>query len=280
MSQVFKNIVIIYLVLLPFVVVGQDKIQIGSKYLIESEILGDIRQYWVYVPNCYNQQDYDCYDVIYVLDAEIHYHSVVATMKSFSNLKDKRKESTIVVGIVSKDRDYDFTPTGANTGRSGKENMNKKKIGGGAEKYHNFLTMELVPIIETHYRTNQTNILIGHSYSALFALYSLSRQDTCFDRYIAIDPSLWWDNGKIVETLMDLKDAGHLSQKQLYVGLSTKKRLDRNDDIIYNLADRLLYQVLPDIDNLDYRFKVYPEENHGTVALPGIYDGLKFMYRR
>ena len=53
---------------------------------------------------------------------------------------------------------------------------------------------------------------------------------------------------------------------------------DRNDDIIGDLKQQLCEDILPKAINLNYDYKNYPEENHGTVAIPGFYDGLKHIF--
>jgi predicted alpha/beta superfamily hydrolase len=40
---------------------------------------------------------------------------------------------------------------------------------------------------------------VGHSLGGLFALYTLFHFPDTFDRYVALSPSLWWDNGVIFE---------------------------------------------------------------------------------
>ena len=49
----------------------------------------------------------------------------------------------------------------------------------------------------------------------------------------------------------------------------------------FSLADSLKIKIVPDMEKRHLRvvYKKFPEEMHGTVALPGIFDGLKSLFR-
>lgn len=232
----------------------------------------------VYLPEDYGKDTTKQYQVIYLLDAESFYLPVVGMVKGFSKMKDKADESTIVVGIISENRTKDFTPVASNCGRNGIANKEEPMAGGGAEMFYRFIEEELKPTIEKAYRTNTTDILIGHSYSGLFALYTMFYHTESFVKVIAIDPSLWWDCGTILDEIMIRVNDRDYVDKYLYLGFSTKKRYDRNDDIIGDLKQQLCEDILPKAIKLNYDYKNYPEENHGTVAIPGFYDGLKHIF--
>lgn len=278
--QELRNGILVVFLLLCVVVRGQEDIVVGSKYSLYSEVLGEKRDYMVYLPDDYKTDATKRYRVVYLLDAESFYVTVVGMIKGFSKLKDKTEESAIVVGVVSAERTRDFTPTASNCGRNGLADNAKPKVGGGAEKFYQFLAQELKPEIEQNYRTDESDVLMGHSYSGLFALYAMFNHGESFDKVIAIDPSLWWDCGIMLEEIKRRIVDEDYDGKYLYIGLSAKKRTDRADDIIGDLAQELYDSILPTAKNLEYHFKTYPEENHGTVAVPGFYDGLKQIYRK
>lgn len=64
---------------------------------------------------------------------------------------------------------------------------------GGAFKFLAFMKDELIPFVESNYRTiPEDRTIMGHSYGGLFVLYSLFRAPDIFNRYAAMSSSLWW----------------------------------------------------------------------------------------
>ena len=93
--------------------------------------------------------------------------------------------------------------------------------------------------------------------------------------------SLWWDKGcfqKQVERQVDKVD---FSGKQLYVAFATQPRPDRKLSH-FSLTDDFIGSAVPRMEKRHLRVvsKKFPEETHGTVALPGFYDGLKTLFFR
>ena len=65
--------------------------------------------------------------------------------------------------------------------------------------------------------------------------------------------------------------------KSLYIGVASQKRTDRVN-IHLNEVNYLLSEVLPQSTNLRFFSKSFPEESHGTIAIPGMYDGIKQLF--
>jgi predicted alpha/beta superfamily hydrolase len=104
----------------------------------------------------------------------------------------------IIVGIAygaypgqeGNNRRRDFTPTA----------VAEYPTSGGAEKFLRFIRDELIPVIDSKYRTNPNDrTLSGASLSGLFSLYVLFQHPDIFNRYKISSPSLWWDNGATFE---------------------------------------------------------------------------------
>lgn len=79
--------------------------------------------------------------------------------------------------------------TASAAGRSGKTSPGAIPQGGGSETFRRFLTEELRSVIDSTYRTNGLNMLIGHSYSGLFTVNTFLRHTELFDIYLALDPA-------------------------------------------------------------------------------------------
>ena len=195
------------------------------------------------------------YPVVYLLDGDSFFHSLVGIRKTLASGRGKYLPPCIIVGVLNTDRTRDFTPTASAAGRDGKISIDAIPQGGGSEAFSKFLTEELRPAIDSAYRTNGWNMLIGHSYAGLFTLNTFLRHTELF-------------------ALIEGKD---FAGKSLYIGVASKKRTDRVD-IHLDKVSYLLSEVLPQAENLRFFSKSFPDENHGTVAVPGIYDGIKQLF--
>lgn len=269
--------IFLILLLLPLTMRSQEDICIGKKHSLYSTVLQEERNYWVHLPDSYGRDTTQGYQVIYLLDGDAFFHSVVGISRTFTTVKGRRLPPSIIVGVLNVDRTRDLTPTASAAGRDGKIAPDAVPQGGGSEPFSRFLTEELRNVIDNSYRTNGKNMLIGHSYSGLFTLNTFLHHTDLFDTYLAVDPSLWWDRGKLSEEAASLIAGKDFTGKSLYIGVASKKRTDRVD-IHLNKVNHLLKEVLPQARNLRFFSKSFPEENHGTVAIPGIYDGIKQLY--
>ena len=131
-----------------------------------------------------------CYPVVYLLDGDSFFHSLVGIRKTLASGRGKYLPPCIIVGVLNTDRTRDFTPTASAAGRDGKISIDAIPQGGGSEAFSKFLTEELRPAIDSAYRTNGWNMLIGHSYAGLFTLNTFLRHTELFDTYLAVDPWL------------------------------------------------------------------------------------------
>lgn len=269
--------ILLILLLLPLILRSQEDIYIGKKQSLYSTVLQENRNYWIHLPENYGQDTTQTYPVIYLLDGDSFFHSLVGISKTFSTVRGKFLPQSIIIGVLNVDRTRDLTPTASAAGRDGKIAPGAIPQGGGSETFSRFLTGELRAVIDSTYRTNGKNMLIGHSYAGLFTLNTFLRHTERFDTYLAVDPSLWWDQGKLAEEADALIEGKDFAGKSLYIGVASKKRTDRVD-IHLKKVNHLLTEVLPQAENLRFFSKSFPEENHGTVAIPGIYNGIKQLF--
>ncbi len=272
-----KTYLLIICLLLPLTMRSQEDICIGKGYTLYSDVLQEERAYWVHLPESYGQDTTKTYPVIYLLDGKSFFHSLVGISKTLASGMGKYLPPSIIVGVLSTDRTRDFTPTPSAAERNGKIPPNAIPQGGGSEIFSRFLTEELRSAIDNAYRTNGENMLIGHSYAGLFTVNTFLHHTELFDTYLALDPSLWWDQGRLSEEAAELIEGKDFTRKSLYIGVASKKRTDRVD-IHLNRVNHLLTEILPQAHNLRFFTRSFPEENHGTIAIPGMYDGIKQLF--
>jgi predicted alpha/beta superfamily hydrolase len=107
------------------------------------------------------------YPVVYLLDADAHFESVVGMIRQLSEINGNTNcPAMIVVAIPNTDRTRDLTPTHI---VSDLPNMysNFSKNTGGGENFVAFMEKELMPHIDSVYPTQPYRLLIGHSFGGL-----------------------------------------------------------------------------------------------------------------
>jgi predicted alpha/beta superfamily hydrolase len=166
------------------------QVVLGTKYTIHSEILGDNRSFIVNVPEGYESTALR-YPVLYVLDAEYFYYQAHGALQFLSGCgynNNRPVPQMILVAVLDGDRNRDFTPTHAPV-----QGPLRFPTSGGAAAYLEHVAKELRPFIDAHFRTSGS-ILAGWSLGGLFTFYTFLENPDLFSTYIAISPSLWWNN--------------------------------------------------------------------------------------
>ena len=126
--------------LTPFSVQAQGSIHIGTRHTLFSQLLNEERAYWVYEPERQVGDSIRNHPVLYLLDGDVFFHSVVGFTRFFSSSKVSSLPPCIVVAVLNTDRTRDFTPTCSAARRDGTIHSGDKPQGGGAEQFYRFLT--------------------------------------------------------------------------------------------------------------------------------------------
>lgn len=244
---------------LPAAAEGPDVLDIAS------EALGETRHVEVHLPASYAWAAERRYPVLYLLDGQTHGGHAVAS-SDFLAAQGELPE-LIVVSVYSTVRVRDFTQT----------DWPERWIGGGgAAHFTRFLMTELIPRIERDYRTLRTppfRILAGHSASGQFVLHQLAIEPAGFQAYLAMAPSLDWDD--------------QLPARELEFALPRVDRPTRfvyfayGDDYEVALAHdlrlaRALAAAAP--GTLRAEVRAFPEERHSALPLLALIDGLRALY--
>jgi predicted alpha/beta superfamily hydrolase len=188
---------------------------------LRSRILEEERRLRVRLPRDYDSGT-ERYPLLVLLDAEWHFNLAAADVELLSECSYASPHPLprmIVVGVVNVDRNRDFTPT-----RSPKFRNMRFPTSGGADLFRRFLVEELLPTIEATYRTKPYSILAGWSLGGLFTIDTLLSKTPAFDSYLAISPSLWWDDERTLRRLSESPESfSSLDGFQLTVTLGTEE---------------------------------------------------------
>jgi len=262
-----------------------NKIIIGTIDSLFSKSLNENRKVWVYIPEGTDSKTK--YPVLYLLDGDAHFFSVVGMIQQLSTINGNSIcPQMIVVGITNTDRFRDLTPTHA------KEvwgDTTFAKASGGGEDFTKFIGEELIPYIDSHYPTTSYRTIIGHSLGGLMVINTLIHHTDLFSNYLAIDPSLWWDKRKLSKEARMILGEDKFDNKFLYVGiantLSEGMKLsdlatDTTQDTEHIRANFEFTELAKSKTNngLKFESKYYGDDDHGSVPLIAEYDALHLMF--
>jgi predicted alpha/beta superfamily hydrolase len=240
-----------------------EPVIIGERFHFESKVLNETRRYIVHKPSGYDFSN-ERYAVIVLLDGDANISHVSASADLLA--QTGRAMPMIVVGIENTDRQRDLTPPIT-------RNLNDHPSGkvGGAKRFLSFIADELIPHLDRTYRTRPTRILIGHSYGGLFVVYTLFNRPDVFKAYIAVSPSLWWDDqamakqaDKFVAEHKDLRAAMYMT-------------MANEDGPMLGGAQKVIGSLASAPGTISATFQHWPEESHGSIVLRSVYEGLEWL---
>jgi predicted alpha/beta superfamily hydrolase len=247
----------------------------GEDVKLHSEILKEDRTFSIYVPESYEHSTFapKQYPVLYLLDGNEWSFRWASQLVQYMADCEQIPE-LIVVAIPNVNRNRDFTPTlGPGIASSG-----------GGESFEKFLNEEVAAYVDAHFRTAPYRILVGHSFGGVLAMDSFLRKTNGFQAYLALDPSLFWDKGILVqhamETLSKAKDFHNtvfIATADHPLSFLDKSSLATNS---IKLASERFFKILNKCPSpgLRVKYQHFDSEDHGSVRLIGLYDGLRFVF--
>jgi len=232
----------------------------GYSLKFHSSILNEDRTINIFLPEGYEKSTKK-YPVLYMLDAQWNFNHTAQNLGWLSNSDIKSIPQTIVVGLVTGGdrREHDLTPTPGSS-----------KKGGGGDSLYRFIKEELIPFVEKNYRTYNYRLLGGVSYGGLFVMNAFVKDPLCFNGYLSLSPSMWWDNDIILNKTKELLSKTPEFPTRLYLTMANEGLSMGVDSL-----DVLLKKYAP--KNFAWKFDKHPDEVHNTIHFKGIWDGIKFL---
>ncbi|WP_299124708.1 alpha/beta hydrolase-fold protein [uncultured Winogradskyella sp.] len=262
---------------------GQNDVIIGKIDSVQSEILNEERKILIHVPPLASKN----FPVIYLLDGDAHFTSVVGMVEQLS--ANNVIPNMIVVAIPNTNRTRDLTPTKAEPSPPMAPQDLVSQSGGG-RNFLKFMEKELFPYVEKNYPTSPYRMFIGHSFGGLLVMDALYEKPDLFTSYISIDPSMWWDDKKLLNAFSEtnLKDEKY-KNKSLYLGIantleegmdtiSVKKAKGPMVSHINSIFETRNLLRSSDKSAIKFNSKYYENDDHGSAPLITTYDGLRFIF--
>jgi len=212
------------------------------------------------------------YPVLYVLDGNFFMNQAVSAVDFLSTPRymNAMIPSFIVVGITTGDRNHDFTPT-----HDAEYDGMAFPTSGGAEEFHRFLMNELIPFIDTNHRTADQKILSGWSLGGLFTTWTYLQHPASFDSYLAISPSLWWDDMVVGEWVKEVAANQGFSPRRLTVTLGSLERAPMDESV----KDTFLPLMKSRGAGSNLAYIEITDEGHNTSPLIAYQKGLVSLHR-
>jgi len=241
----------------------KENIVIGHTVTLHSKVMNEERRVMIYLPENYEESSEKC-PVVYVLDGTSHYLHAASSTQFLSNIS--KAPGLIVVAITNTRRSRDMTTPDPDS-RKFREN-------GGAALFASFIGSELIPYINAHYRTQPYNILAGHSLAGFFTFYMMLNHTALFDAYIAISPSLYWNDEALVNQLEQLIEGGAPLNKFLYMTYGREGATGIINS--GNRVVRLLETQAP--AGLRWAFEYMADEMHPSIPNRAFYEGIERLF--
>ncbi len=227
----------------------------------------------VFVPN--TEQPEEGFPIIYVLDGRNYFDFARQTVNlQYRNSPKTKIEAAIVVGIGHREEDerkrrfldYTAEANAYHFPERTKGKLDDIQDLGGAGNFSKFIEDELKPEIESCYPVNKKKqALYGHSLSGYFVLWSYLKKTACFQTYLAVSPSLWWNDE---ELFLDLEKAELEEKGSVFIIVGEQEGFMVTDAIRF-------YDKLPTCEHK--QLYIAQEENHASVVPSTMSRAFRFL---
>jgi predicted alpha/beta superfamily hydrolase len=137
---------------------------------------------------------------------------------------------------------------------------------GEAPRFLRSLKEEIIPLVDSNYRTSADRGIAGWSLGGLFAGYALLNAPETFQRYLLVSPSLWWGGGSVLKQVTQLANDGPQKGRHVFIAFGSE---EEKDIVEYSQE---MARVLRKYSGAQVELRTAEGENH--------YSGLALNYSR
>lgn len=229
-----------------------------EQHTLSSDILGEDIIVAVSLPFGYGQGVDTRYPLLIALDGNVMFGmaSEVPRLMSFEGTAPPMLVATVLY------KDMQHWLSGRMRDFHSKDN--------GAATFLKALKQEIIPLIETRYRTKRgERTLYGHSSGGLFAVYAAIEEPTLFTRVLASSPSLEEEPVWSRQLLKQLKSNDHIPK--IYMSVDTSETAMQA--AVQPFADHLVKQA-----GSMYRYDTLDQGGHMAVIPAAYAQGLRWLF--
>ncbi|SHI39130.1 alpha/beta hydrolase [Pseudozobellia thermophila] len=231
-----------------------------TQEIFESFKLQERRDVRYYFPEDYDKEKK--YPLIVVLDAEYLFDQVVANAKFYNQFHGM--PASIVVGIDQSKKSIRLDDC------AWEENGLPSEKG---KKFFEFLGMEIIPYLDLNYSTAPFKMVVGYDITANYTNYWLFKENSLFNAYINISPTLAPEMESRVPSRLGAID------QQIFYELIVETEKSKHTPKIMEM-DKAIKAI--DKETLHYNFHQYEGADHISIATYGIgkaFDNIFGMFK-
>ena len=246
---------------------------LGTRYSLQSEIPAGERIITVRLPAEYEAEPERRFPVVYLLDGGPEQDFAHIAGIAQSREMNGSFAPFILVGVQSVNRRHELAPE-VRPDAIAEYEQSLGATPGGAAAFREELAATIKPWVERHYRTGGRDAVIGESLAALFIVDTLLERPDLFDDWIAISPSLWWDDLRIARGAGARLAMMGTGDERLYLAVGNEgyrftEGVERLVDALRTRAPQSLsWAYVPLADS----------ETHATIFHPAALDAFRLLY--
>lgn len=232
-----------------------------TQEIFESFKLQERRDVHYYFPE--NMDENKKYPLIIVLDGDYLFEQVVATSKFYSRFHGMPQSIIVSINQSKNELRYEdcaFDPESGLPSEKGKS-------------FYEFIGMELIPYLDLNYSTAPFKMIVGYDITANFMNYWLFKDNSIFDAYISISPTL----APEMETRVPMRL--NTFENQIFYQLIVEGEPNRDTQKIIAM-DKGIKAL--EKETLHYFFDEYTNADHISIATYGIgkaFDNIFGMFK-
>ncbi len=254
--KIMQRILIIFAFLLCFGASAQMTQEIFESFKLQER--RDVRYYF---PE--EMDDTKKYPLVVVLDAEYLFDQVVATAQFYAKFHGMPEMIIVGVNQLENSIRLDDCAFEEDTGLPSEK----------GKKFFEFLGMEMIPYLDLNFKTAPFKMIIGYDITANFENYWLFKQNSLFNAYVSISPTLAPEmETRVPARLADLN-------QQLFYQLIVEGEKNKHTPRIKEM-DKKIKAISK--ESLRYYFDEYEGADHISIASYGIgraFDNIFKMFK-
>lgn len=235
-----------------------DKIIIGETITVRSRHLNKDMIIDVYLPAGYSEKD-GRYPLLITCQSHFLHVSGITADLAWKN----GAPELIVAGL----RNYssgDFIP----------EKIEGHPDSGGADRFIAFFRDELIPCLDSRFRTHPFRIFYSGSFGGGFSVYMFLTRPGVFNAYLSATPAIDYEGSSsfIMNNARSYLAKNNYQGRFLYLGVENEPLLTPLLEKFTGILERA------ELKGTKWEYHPFFDEDHGSIANKVIYHGLKFIF--
>jgi predicted alpha/beta superfamily hydrolase len=109
----------------------------------------------------------------------------------------------------------------------------------------------------------------------LLATEILFKKPTLFNKYIIVSPSLWWNNGSLLNLSIS-----NFENTDIYIGVGKEGLTPTEIPRVMEVDANVLSDKIKNLKNknVNVYFDFLPQENHATILHQAVANSFEFLY--